>query len=152
MGYLSKRPFESIVLLLVLYYSLSVLFLEPVKFSVKFEYIFAALGVWLIFLVFGVGFKKELERAKNRLTNTFTIGYLVLITILIFILTSLVQYAVTSIFVKAGSITIGFPYYIYSFSANKFSLINLFLNLLISFGVTYFVGNTLMKSGKRVYN
>lgn len=66
-----KKPFEVLVLLLIIYYSLIVIIFEPVSVSVKTDFVTSAFGVWLIFLVLGFAFRKELELAKVRLFNIF---------------------------------------------------------------------------------
>lgn len=161
MTWISRKPFESLVLLLTLYYCLIVAFFEPVIFSVKRDYMVSAVGVWVLFLIFGIAFKKELEAQKQKLfgifmTNKFNelkliskMIVLVKLSIPILLLVSLFEFMISSIFVSGGSVAIGFPLSIYSFSANKVIVGNLVVNVILIISVLYFVGYTLMREQKR---
>lgn len=151
-----KKPFEAVVLLLVIYYCLVVLFFEPVIFSVKTSYICSGIGVWLLFLIIGVAFKKEFDAAKLRLLTIYSlrlfakVKVLILLGTPILLVTSFSEYILSTLFISGGSVAIGFPLSIYSFSASKFLLFNLILDLLLSVGLLYFVGYVLKSDKKKI--
>jgi hypothetical protein len=162
MDLIKRKPFETLVLLLVIYYSLIVGFFEPVIFSVKMSFIMSAFGVWGLFLLFGVAFSKELDKVKEYLLKVFLanefgnrklilkMGMLILLSIPITIITSLSEYMISSIFIRGGSVAIGFPLSIYSFSVNKFIFWNLFTDFILHMSVLLFLGYILMKDTKKI--
>jgi hypothetical protein len=162
MNWTIKKPFEVMVLLLTIYYSLIVFLFEPIILSVKLSYIISAWGVFLLFVIFGIAFEKELDWAKYKLfslfmTRKFT-GFnfffklltLIFLVVPIIVITSFCEYLISSIFIKGGSIAIGFPLSIYSFSASKLITANLAIDLFIHISVLYFVGYILMKEDKKI--
>lgn len=161
MNRIAKMPFETIVLLLVIYYSGIVLFLDPVAFKVKINFIASAFSVLIVFLFFGIAFRGELNKAKNSLFKIFLDGefsrfslvtkvsVLLKLSFPVLIVTSFIEFTLSTIFIEGGSVAIGFPLSIYSFSASKFLYFNFIVDLLLQVSVLYLVGYILMKNEKK---
>jgi hypothetical protein len=161
MNLVYKKTFEVFVLILIGYYSLILMIFEPVNITVKFTYIITSFALYLVFLVFGIAFRKELDKCRDMVFAIFinkrfsNYGFvrklmsLVFLSMTMLLIISLIEYTVLTLFVKGGGISIGFPLSLYSFSAGKVLTFNFLINLFIYLSIFHFLGYILMKNDKK---
>jgi hypothetical protein len=152
MKYLSKYPFESLVFLSLVYYQAIIFFLEPIPFSQKISYLLINIVFFIVILLFGVAFRNYLNNFGQIIFSVFISGKfaklnifskfvrIFLLSFLPLIISSLVEYLLTFLFTTSGTITVGFPLPVYSFSASKLLISNFLVNITLFSSIIYFLG------------
>ena len=146
--------------LMVFYFLFIVIFIEPVNFSVKIAYVLMSLTFIFILALISFAFRDQINTLKNKIFKVFYSGeyyksstllkiYNILsLAIMILLMMSLLEFVLTIFFTNSGAITFGFPLPVYSFSARKFLLINILIDIFLLMSVTYLIGISIANDRK----